>query len=54
MAQPLQMMYAGVGASMTIVAVLMISNIGVSYFAKGQTVTGFIDDKIGSKVKEML
>jgi len=47
MASALNMAFAGFGASFTIVTVLMVSNVIVSYFADGRTLTGMIDEKLG-------
>jgi len=46
MASVVNMALAGFGASFTIVAVLMVSNIMVSYLADGKTLTGMIDEKV--------
>ena len=47
MADALNMAFEGFGASFTIVTVLMVSNVIVSYLADGKTLTGMIDEKIG-------
>ena len=47
MADAINMAFAGFGASFTIVTVLMVSNVIVSYFADGKTLTQMIDEKLG-------
>jgi hypothetical protein len=51
MADAVELAWAGFLASLSIVTVLVVSNVMVSYFADGETLTGWVDKKMKGVMK---